>query len=70
MSRNRKLVPLNRDHKPNLADEAERIHQKQGRIVCLRPLRVWIKEATSRDMKRSLGDEIAQSVGVTYETEI
>ena len=80
LSRNGKPVPLNRDHKLDLADEAERILQNQGLIMAekdedggdIGPLKVWIKEANipGLAMSRSLGDRIAQSVGVTCEPEI
>ena len=73
-------VPLNRDHKAELADEAQRILDHQGRIMAYKdedgsdigPLRVWIREADlpGLAMTRSLGDGIAQTVGVTCEPEI
>lgn len=72
--------PLTRDHKPNLGPEAERILKCGGRIDSFRdiegnplgPMRVWLKKENipGLAMSRSLGDNVATSVGVTWEPEI
>lgn len=73
---------LNRDHKPELKDEAERIIKKGGRIDSFRdytnngepigPLRVWLQteEVPGLAMSRSMGDRVAHSVGVSAEPEM
>jgi serine/threonine protein phosphatase PrpC len=70
---------LNRDHKPELKDEAERILKRGGRIDSFRdfynngepigPQRVWLmnEEIPGLAMSRSMGDKVAHSVGVTAE---
>lgn len=75
------MTPLNRDHKPELKDEAERIHKRGGRIDSFRdyynggepigPQRVWLahEEVPGLAMSRSMGDKVAHSVGVTAEPE-
>lgn len=65
---------LSRDHKPNIAGESERIFQMNGRIESYKdlsgnnvgPSRVWLKDedVPGLAMSRSLGDLIAESVGV------
>jgi len=72
---------LNRDHKPELKDEAERILKRGGRIDSFRdyynngepigPQRVWLpnEELPGLAMSRSMGDKVAHSVGVTAEPE-
>jgi serine/threonine protein phosphatase PrpC len=74
-------TPLNRDHKPELKDEADRIHKRGGRIDSFRdyynngepigPQRVWLQneEIPGLAMSRSMGDKVAHSVGVTAEPE-
>lgn len=71
---------LSRDHKPNLHFEAERIIKSGGRIDSFRdpegnplgPLRVWLKKENipGLAMSRSIGDNLATSVGVTWEPEV
>jgi serine/threonine protein phosphatase PrpC len=73
---------LNRDHKPELKDEAERILKKGGRIDSFRdyynngepigPQRVWLQheELPGLAMSRSFGDRVAHSVGVSAEAEV
>jgi serine/threonine protein phosphatase PrpC len=73
---------LNRDHKPELPDEAARIHAKGGRIDSFRdyynngepigPQRVWLakEEIPGLAMSRSFGDRVAHSVGVSAEAEV
>ena len=65
---------LSRDHKPNLAGESERIISKNGRIDAFKdssghnvgPMRVWMKheDIPGLAMSRSLGDAVAESLGV------
>lgn len=65
---------LSRDHKPNLAGESERIINKNGRIDAFKdfngknigPMRVWMKneDIPGLAMSRSLGDAVAESLGV------
>ena len=73
---------MNRDHKPELADESERVLKQGGRIDSFRdyfnnnepigPLRVWLKneEIPGLAMTRSFGDKIAHSVGVSAVPEV
>ncbi|CAD8174621.1 unnamed protein product [Paramecium pentaurelia] len=74
-----KMKPLSRDHKPNCKDEADRILANGGRIdplmnglgLFVGPLRVWTNQnVPGLAMTRSLGDEIAHSVGVSDKPEI
>lgn len=65
---------LSRDHKPNLAGECERIISRNGRIDAFKdfngnnigPMRVWMKneDIPGLAMSRSLGDAVAESLGV------
>ncbi|CDW78250.1 protein phosphatase 2c containing protein [Stylonychia lemnae] len=65
---------LSRDHKPNLAGESERIISRNGRIDSFKdfngnnigPMRVWMKneDIPGLAMSRSLGDAVAESLGV------
>lgn len=65
---------LSRDHKPNLAGESERIINHNGRIDAFKdhlgnnvgPMRVWMKheDIPGLAMSRSLGDAVAESLGV------
>lgn len=75
------VTALNRDHKPELKDEAERIHKRGGRIDSFRdyynngepigPQRVWLahEEIPGLAMSRSFGDKVAHSVGVSADPE-
>lgn len=73
-------ICLSRDHKPDLFEEATRIHQCGGRVLSYTdengnpagPARVWLKEQNlpGLAMSRSIGDSIATSVGVIPEPEI
>jgi serine/threonine protein phosphatase PrpC len=73
------IVPLSRDHKPELDDEKRRINKAGGSVekyidngLKLGPFRVWIKNESypGLAMSRSIGDFVAASVGVTCEPEI
>tara|TARA_B110000305_G_C19075147_1_gene463550 strand:- start:97 stop:555 length:459 start_codon:yes stop_codon:yes gene_type:complete len=69
--------PLSTDHKPELPDERDRILKMGGRIDSFHdsqngdepigPQRVWLQdqEIPGLAMSRSLGDQIAHSVGVS-----
>ncbi len=74
-----KIDALTRDHKPTIPAEQERI-ESCGGVVCpieidgetFGPPRVWIKgqQAPGLCMSRSLGDELASSVGIVCDPEI
>lgn len=74
------VIPLSRDHKPQDEEEAQRIVEAGGRIESFKakdgqylgPLRVWLKEENSPGlaMTRSIGDLVAQQIGVTHKPEI
>ena len=74
-----KVDALSRDHKPTIPAEQERI-ESCGGVVCpieidgetFGPPRVWIKgqQAPGLCMSRSLGDELASSVGIVCDPEI
>jgi serine/threonine protein phosphatase PrpC len=73
------IVPLSRDHKPNLEDERRRITKNGGQVEQISnngrgvgPYRVWLKNKTypGLAMSRSVGDFLASSVGVTCEPEM
>lgn len=70
---------LSRDHKPEAEGEKERILGMGGEIHPLihkgkevGPLRVWIqgRDIPGLGMSRSIGDELAQTIGVISEPEI
>eukprot|EP00359_Climacostomum_virens_P003835 CAMPEP_0204918048 /NCGR_PEP_ID=MMETSP1397-20131031/15787_1 /ASSEMBLY_ACC=CAM_ASM_000891 /TAXON_ID=49980 /ORGANISM="Climacostomum Climacostomum virens, Strain Stock W-24" /LENGTH=307 /DNA_ID=CAMNT_0052091139 /DNA_START=277 /DNA_END=1197 /DNA_ORIENTATION=- len=73
-------VALSRDHKPNEADEAERIFRANGIVQkyisrsgeAIGPYRVWSSDDASPGlaMSRSLGDRVAQTYGVSCDPEI
>ena len=70
---------LSVDHKPDRADEFQRIMQSDGRVDPFReengepvgPARVWLKTQNipGLAMSRSIGDLVAGSVGVIPEPE-
>lgn len=73
-------LPISRDHKPDDPEESKRIVKMGGRIDPFRenngepvgPCRVWLKKdnVPGLAMSRSIGDNMAASVGVTCEPEI
>jgi len=73
-------VELSRDHKPDLPEEKERILASGGRVETLRgppgtdcgPYRVWLAkiDVPGLAMSRSIGDDVAHSVGVSSEVEV
>jgi len=75
-----KVKPLTDDHKPCLPVEKRRVLEVGGRVDTIRgaqgqslgPQRVWMKdqEAPGLAMSRSLGDELAHSLGVSTDPEI
>ncbi|CAD8126402.1 unnamed protein product [Paramecium sonneborni] len=75
-----KPFPLSIDHKPCLEKEMNRIHMHGGRVDTyyddqgnsIGPARVWVRDGNypGLAMSRSLGDQIAQSVGVSSIPEI
>ena len=70
-----KIIPLSRDHKPELPEEKKRIIESGGRvdkIYGMGPFRVWFKDADypGLAMSRSIGDGYAHKVGVIDEPEI
>lgn len=74
VTRQDKIEPLSRDHKPDLPDEKARIYRSGGtvdRIMDMGPYRVWMegKDYPGLAMSRSMGDQIAHSCGVIDEPE-
>ena len=73
-------IALSRDHKPDERDEATRILTAGGRIESyydenenpLGPQRVWLQSENipGLAMSRSVGDWVAESVGVMSDPEI
>lgn len=73
-----KIIQLSRDHKPEVKDEYERIIASNGRVerapanASIGPFRVWLRNENlpGLAMSRSIGDFIAETVGVICEPEI
>lgn len=75
LSRKIDFLELSKDHKPDNPLERERIEKSGGFVdnyhsaggECYGPYRVWLKGAQypGLAMSRSLGDEVAASVGVS-----
>ena len=73
-------IALSRDHKPDLPEEESRILSAGGRVASYEdengdpagPARVWLRheDVPGLAMSRSLGDELAASVGVSSVPEI
>ena len=75
ITKNKNIIQLSRDHKPELADEKERIESSGGRIdkiYGMGPYRVWFKDEDypGLAMSRSIGDKLAHKVGVSDIPEI
>jgi len=81
VGKNGKVKQLSRDHKPNDPDESIRILAAGGRIEAFKdmitgedmgPSRVWLptEDIPGLAMSRSIGDYVAQSVGVIPDPEI
>jgi serine/threonine protein phosphatase PrpC len=75
ITKNKNIISLTRDHKPELADERERIEASGGRIdkiYGMGPYRVWFKneDYPGLAMSRSIGDKLAHKVGVSDVPEI
>jgi serine/threonine protein phosphatase PrpC len=71
-----KIIALSRDHKPELKEESARISKSGGRVerytengIKSGPFRVWLKNENfpGLAMSRSIGDFVAESVGVICE---
>lgn len=75
-----KSKQLSFDHKPEVSSEKKRILSNNGRVSSIidnsgrscGPLRVWLKneQLPGLAMTRSIGDLVAESVGVTWKPEI
>ncbi len=73
-------LPVSRDHKPDDVDEHKRIIAAHGRVEPFKepngdpvgPYRVWLENDNipGLAMSRSLGDKVAQQVGVICDPEI
>eukprot|EP00298_Acanthocystis_sp_HF-20_P011143 c19251_g1_i2.p1 GENE.c19251_g1_i2~~c19251_g1_i2.p1 ORF type:complete len:335 (+),score=129.33 c19251_g1_i2:139-1143(+) len=74
-----KIQELSIDHKPELPQEQQRIEAAGGRVEPVKdeldefigPKRVWLKDQDTPGlmMTRSIGDFVAQSIGVIWEPE-
>ena len=69
------IIPLSRDHKPDLPEEKMRIERNGGRvdkIYGMGPYRVWFKneDFPGLAMSKSIGDRLAHRVGVSDVPEI
>ena len=75
ITKKQNIVPLSRDHKPELPEERTRIEASGGRvdkIYGMGPYRVWFKneDYPGLAMSRSIGDKLAHKVGVSDIPEI
>ena len=75
ITKNKIIIPLSRDHKPELPEEKQRIETSGGRvdkIFGMGPYRVWFKDEDypGLAMSRSIGDKLAHKVGVSDIPEI
>lgn len=78
--RNWVAISLSRDHKPDISEEYERIIASGGRVLSYSdengnpsgPARVWLKDQNipGLAMSRSIGDNVATSVGVIPDAEV
>ena len=74
---NNNVIQLTKDHKPNDTTERERIESKGGEVARVNwanfgPFRVWFKGKNfpGLAMSRSIGDNIAKTIGVINEPDI
>ena len=81
LKNNYEFIQLSRDHKPNKTEERERIEKLGGEVAQeyfmdseepAGPFRVWCKgcDYPGIAISRSLGDKIAESIGVIWEPDI
>ena len=75
ITKNKRIIPLSRDHKPDLPEEKLRIERSGGRIdkiYGMGPYRVWFKNKNypGLAMSRSIGDGLAHQAGVSDIPEI
>lgn len=75
ITKNNSIIPLSRDHKPELFDEKERIERSGGRVAKIfenEPFRVYFIDHNypGLAMSRSIGDKMSQEVGVIGVPEI
>ena len=75
ITKNKNIIPLSRDHKPELPEEKKRIEENGGRvdkIFGMGPFRVWFRDEDypGLAMSRSIGDKLAHKVGVSDIPEI
>ena len=75
ITKKQNIIPLSRDHKPELPEEKARIEASGGRvdkIYGMGPFRVWFKneDYPGLAMSRSIGDKLAHKVGVSDIPEI
>ena len=75
ITKNKKAIPLSRDHKPEIPEEKKRIEENGGRVdkICgMGPFRVWFRDEDypGLAMSRSIGDKLAHKVGVSDIPEI
>lgn len=73
------VIPLSHDHKPESKEERKRIESLGGEVdqyetqgIKEGPYRVWVKgeQYPGIAISRTIGDEIAESVGVIYNPEV
>ena len=75
ITKNKNIIPLSRDHKPEIPEEKQRIESSGGRvdkIFGMGPFRVWFKDEDypGLAMSRSIGDKLAHRCGVSDIPEI
>ena len=75
ITKKKNIIPLSRDHKPEIPEEKERIEASGGRvdkIFGMGPFRVWFKDEDypGLAMSRSIGDKLAHRCGVSDIPEI
>ena len=75
ITKDRRIIQLTEDHKPELPEEKQRIEASGGRvdkIFGMGPYRVWFKgeDYPGLAMSRSIGDRLAHKVGVSDIPEI